>query len=94
MPRKLSLDITIDGTTTNVVIDDGMTLTQAADRLNRAGLAISATVLETNGQAFLSITRRDTGFTVGQPASSALEINEISTGVSGVMRRLKVDACT
>ncbi len=81
--RGGGLDITIDGTTTNVVIDDGMTLTQAADRLNRAGLAISATVLETNGQAFLSITRRDTGFTVGQPASSALEINEISTGIRG-----------
>lgn len=81
--RGGGLDITIDGTTTNVVIDDGMTLTQAADRLNRTGLAISATVLETNGQAYLSITRRDTGFVVGQPASSALEIVETSTGNMG-----------
>lgn len=81
--RGGTLDISIDGTTTNVVIDDGMTLTQAADRLNRTGLALSATVLETNGQAYLSITRRDTGFVVGQPASSALEITETSSGVLG-----------
>jgi flagellar hook-associated protein 2 len=81
--RGGGLDISIDGVTTNVVIDDGMTLTQAADRLNRSGLAISATVLETNGQAYLSITRRDTGFVAGQPASSALEITEISTGNMG-----------
>ncbi len=81
--RGGSLDISIDGTTTNVIIDDGMTLTQAADRLNRTGLAISATVLETNGQAYLSITRRDTGFVVGQPATSALEITEVSTGNMG-----------
>jgi flagellar hook-associated protein 2 len=81
--RGGSLDISMDGTTTNVVIDDGMTLTQAADRLNRTGLALSATVLETNGQAYLSITRRDTGFVVGQPASSALEITEVSTGNMG-----------
>lgn len=78
-----SLDLSVDGTTTSVTIDDGMTLTQLADRISRSGAGVSATVLETNGQAFLSITRRDTGFVVGQPASSALTITETSTGSAG-----------
>lgn len=78
-----TLDLSIDGTTTSITLDDGMTLTQAAERINRAGAPVSATVLETNGQAFLSITRRDTGFVVGQPASSALQITENSTGSLG-----------
>ncbi|MCU0700973.1 MAG: flagellar filament capping protein FliD [Myxococcaceae bacterium] len=81
--RGGTLDLSIDGTTTSVTLDDGMTLAQAAERINRSGAAVSATVLETNGQAFLSITRRDTGFVVGQPASSALQITETSTGSLG-----------
>ncbi|MER2565923.1 MAG: flagellar filament capping protein FliD, partial [Myxococcaceae bacterium] len=78
-----TLDFSIDGTTTQVTLDDGMTLTQAADRINKSGIAVSATVLETNGAAYLSITRRDTGYVVGQPASSALQITETSTGSLG-----------
>ncbi|MCA3016705.1 MAG: flagellar filament capping protein FliD [Myxococcaceae bacterium] len=78
-----TLGLTIDGATTSVTLDDGMTLTQAADRINRSGAAVSASVLETNGQSFLSVTRRDTGFVVGQPASSALQIAEISSGSMG-----------
>ncbi|MBM4780198.1 MAG: flagellar filament capping protein FliD [Archangiaceae bacterium] len=78
-----TLDFSIDGTTTQVALDDGMTLTQAADRINKSGIAVSATVLETNGAAYLSITRRDTGFVVGQPGSSALQITETSTGSLG-----------
>ncbi|MDX2010870.1 MAG: flagellar filament capping protein FliD [Myxococcaceae bacterium] len=78
-----TLDLSIDGTTTSITLDDGMTLAQAAERISRSGAAVSATVLETNGQAYLSITRRDTGFVVGQPASSALVITETSTGSLG-----------
>jgi flagellar hook-associated protein 2 len=78
-----TLDFSIDGTTTSVTIDDGMTLTALADRINKSGAAVSATVLDTGGQTFLSITRRDTGFVPGQPASSALQITETSTGSAG-----------
>lgn len=81
--RGGTLDFSIDGVTTQVTLDDGMTLLEAADRINRTVTAVSATVLETNGQAFLSITRKDTGFVVGQPASSALQITETSTGAAG-----------
>jgi flagellar hook-associated protein 2 len=81
--RGGTLELNIDGAPTTVTLDDGMTLSQAAERINRSGAAVSATVLETNGQAFLSITRRDTGFVVGQPASSALQITETSTGSAG-----------
>lgn len=78
-----TLDFSIDGTTTSVTLDDGMTLTQAAERISRGVPGVSATVLETNGQAFLSITRKDTGYVVGQPAASALQITETSTGSLG-----------
>jgi flagellar hook-associated protein 2 len=81
--RGGTLELNIDGSPTSVTLDDGMTLSQAAERINRSGASVSATVLETNGQAFLSITRRDTGFVVGQPASSALQITETSTGSAG-----------
>jgi flagellar hook-associated protein 2 len=78
-----TLTLSMDGTATNITIDDGMTLSQLAERINRSQTTASATVLETNGQAFLSIARKDTGFVVGQPASSALEITESSTGSLG-----------
>jgi flagellar hook-associated protein 2 len=81
--RGGTLDLTIDGTVTSITLDDGMTLTEAADRISRSGAAVSATVLETGTQAYLSITRRDTGFTPGQGAASALQIAETSTGSLG-----------
>lgn len=81
--RGGTLDLTVNGTTTSVTLTDGMTLAQAAKAINDSGAAVSATVLESNGTAFLSLTNKNTGFVVGQPAASALVINETSTGSLG-----------
>ncbi|MFZ5444152.1 MAG: flagellar filament capping protein FliD [Myxococcota bacterium] len=78
-----TLDLSINGTTTSVTITDGMTLGQVAKAINDSGAAVSATVLESNGKAFLSLTNKNTGFTVGQPAASALTITEIYGGTTG-----------
>lgn len=78
-----TLDLSINGTTTQIAITDGMTLSQVAKAINDSGAAVSATVLDSNGQAFLSITNKNTGFVPGQPAASALTITENTTGSTG-----------
>ncbi|MDP1830378.1 MAG: flagellar filament capping protein FliD [Archangium sp.] len=81
--RGGTLAISINGTTTNVTLTDGMTLTAAAQAINDSGTGASAMVLESNGQAFLTITNTNTGFTPGQAAATGLTITETSTGVLG-----------
>lgn len=81
--RAGTLDLSINGTTTQVTITDGMTLSQAAKAINDSGAAVSATVLSSNGQAFLSLNAKNTGFVPGQGAASALTITENSTGSTG-----------
>lgn len=85
-----TLDLSINGTTTSVTITDGMTLGQVAKAINDSGAAVSATVLESNGQAFLSLTNKNTGFTVGQPPASALTITETSSGTTGLALGLSI----
>ncbi|MFO0599130.1 MAG: flagellar filament capping protein FliD [Myxococcaceae bacterium] len=78
-----TVSFSINGTNTDVTLTDGMTLAQAAKAINDSGAAVNATVLESNGQAFLSVTAKNTGFTPGQPAASALTITENSNGNTG-----------
>jgi flagellar hook-associated protein 2 len=81
--RAGTLDLSVNGTTTSVTLTDGMTLSQAAKAINDSGAAVTATVLSSNGQAFLNVVSKNTGFTPGQPAASALTVTETSTGVTG-----------
>ncbi len=78
-----TLDLGVNGTTTSITITDGMTLTQVAKAINDAGAGVSATVLSSNGQAFLSISNINTGFTPGQAAGSALTLTQTTTGSTG-----------
>lgn len=78
-----TLNLSINGTDTAVTITDGMTLSQVAKAINDSGASVTATVLESNGQAFLSLNSKNTGFTPGQPAASALTITETTTGSTG-----------
>ncbi len=81
--RGGTLDISINGTTTQIALTDGMSLTAVADAINQSGSGAGAVVLESNGQAFLSITNKNTGFVPGQPPASGLTIVENSTGSLG-----------
>jgi flagellar hook-associated protein 2 len=89
-----TLDISINGTTTNITITDGMSLSAVAQAINDSGAGANAMVLESNGQAFLSITNTNTGFTPGQPASSGLTITETTTGSMGQPLGLTVTDAT
>jgi len=81
--RGSTLSFAIDGTTTDVTIDDGMALDEVAERLNSAGLPITASVLFDGTQAILSVSRTTTGHAVGSAPSSALAITETVTGSAG-----------
>lgn len=78
-----TLDLSINGTVTTVTLTEGMTLSQAAKAINDSGAAVTATVLSSNGKAYLNLVNKNTGFTPGQPAASALTVTETSTGVTG-----------
>jgi len=78
-----TLSLSVNGTNYDVVIGDGSTLSGVAQAINQSGAPVSATVLTTNGTSYLSLTNRNTGFTVGEPAASALSITESSTGTLG-----------
>jgi flagellar hook-associated protein 2 len=77
------LTLGVNGTNYTVSIVDGSSLELVASQINTSGAPVSAAVLNTNGTRYLSISNRDTGFTVGQPASSALTLTENVTGTAG-----------
>ncbi len=77
------LTLGVNGSNYTVSIVDGSSLELVASQINTSGAPVSASVLNTNGTRYLSISNRDTGFTVGQPASSALTITENLTGTGG-----------
>lgn len=78
-----TLDLSIRGNNFSIALTDGMSLADAASAIRASGAPVSATVLESGGAAYLSITAKETGFVVGQPAASALTITETSNGVLG-----------
>ncbi len=78
-----TLSLGVEGTNYDVTINDGDSLSTVAASINNSGAPVSATVLTTDGQSYLSITRRDTGYPVGGTADAALTITENSTGSQG-----------
>ena len=78
-----TLGISISGDSYSVNIPDGASLSEVATAINGQVGKVSATVLSNGTSSYLSITNRDTGFTVGGQASDALVITEQSTGTAG-----------
>jgi flagellar hook-associated protein 2 len=78
-----SLQLSVSGVTRSITITDGMQLADVAKAINSAGLRLSASVLTTGTNAYLSLTALDTGYDPAQPPSSALQIVETSTGALG-----------
>jgi flagellar hook-associated protein 2 len=78
-----TLTFGIDGVNTDIVIDDGMPLNEVAERINSAGLSLTAAVLFDGTQAVLSVSRTQTGHPIGSPPASALSITETVTGAGG-----------
>jgi flagellar hook-associated protein 2 len=78
-----TFSLSIKGQNYDVTIADGSALTDVARQINALGAPVSASLVTTNGQTYLSLATRDTGYEVGQPASSALSFTETSTGSLG-----------
>lgn len=78
-----TLAISAGGTSASVTLTDGMQLADVAKAINGAGLRVSAAVLTTGTNAYLSITALDTGYDPAGTSASALSIVETSTGTQG-----------
>jgi flagellar hook-associated protein 2 len=81
--RAGTLSLSVMGTNYDVAINLGDTLSQVATTINRSGAPVTATTLSDGTSTYLSITNNDTGFRIGEPASSALSISETYTGGTG-----------
>lgn len=78
-----NLKLNLNGTEYDITVGDGSTLADVAYSINQLGAPVGAVVLNDGTNHFLSITSKDTGHTIGQPASSALSITETLTGTQG-----------
>jgi len=78
-----TLGLSIQGTAYSIAIDDGTSLSDVAKKINASGAPINASIINTSTGSFLSLVNRNTGYQPGQPASSALEITETTTGSTG-----------
>jgi flagellar hook-associated protein 2 len=78
-----NLALTINGSTTNVAISDGEALSDVAFAINQSGAPVSAAILNDGTNSYLSITNRQTGYTIGGSPGDALSIAETSTGTQG-----------
>ncbi len=81
--RGGNLTLNILGTAYNVTMTDGDSLQTVADNIAATGAPVSAVVLNDGTNDYLSITNRDTGYTIGGAANSALQITESYTGATG-----------
>lgn len=84
-----TLKLGVQGTNYDIAIGAGSTLADVAFAIRQSGAPVSASVLTSNGQSYLSITNRSTGFT-GATADTALTITESYTGTTGQALGLSV----
>ncbi len=100
-----TLSISVSGTAYSVAIAQGATLADVAETISTSGAPVTASVISDGTQSYLSITNKDTGYTIGGDPSNALVITESSTGSSGTAlgatitsaatnARVKVDGLT
>jgi flagellar hook-associated protein 2 len=78
-----TLGISVSGTNYDITINDGDSLATVAASIKRSGAAVTATVLNNGTQDYLSIVRKESGFTVGTAPEDALVITANQTGGTG-----------
>ncbi|MBI5494552.1 MAG: flagellar filament capping protein FliD [Deltaproteobacteria bacterium] len=81
--RGGTLDISVNGTAWQVVLEDGTSLDQAATAINASGAPVRANVLFDGTRSYLAVAGLSTGHPVGSPAADALVLTETSTGLLG-----------
>lgn len=81
--KRGSLTLSVSGTDYHVDISQGSTLSDVAKAISTSGAPVTASVISDGTQSYLSITNKDTGYTIGGDPNNALKITEVSTGSSG-----------
>jgi flagellar hook-associated protein 2 len=69
-----NLKLSVDGTTHSIAVTAGTTLSQLVTQINGANKPFTASLVSDGSQYYVTLTRKETGFVVGQPASSALSV--------------------
>lgn len=78
-----TLNLSVQGTAYAIAIGEGNTLKDIATSIKNSGAPVTATVLNNGTQDFLSIVRKDSGFTVGSDPTSGLVVTPDQTGLTG-----------
>lgn len=78
-----TLTITSEGTNYDITIGAGDSIGDVRDAINASNAPVSAVLLSDGTDVYLSVTAKDSGHRLGQPASDALTITETYTGGSG-----------
>jgi flagellar hook-associated protein 2 len=72
------LKLSVDGTTHTISVAANTTLSQLVTQINGANKPFTASLVSDGTQYYVTLTNKNTGFVVGQPASSALAVvNEL-----------------
>jgi flagellar hook-associated protein 2 len=66
-----------------VAINEGDKLADVAGRINGSGAGATATIVSDGVSSYLQLTAKATGHRLGQAATDALEVTEVSTGGTG-----------
>lgn len=69
-----NLKLSVDGTTHTIAVAAGTTLSGLVTQINGANKPFTASLVSDGTQHYITITNKETGFVVGQPASSALSV--------------------
>jgi flagellar hook-associated protein 2 len=69
-----NLKLSVDGTTHTLAVTAGTTLNQLVTQINGANKPFTASLVSDGTQYYVTITNKETGYVVGQPASSALSV--------------------
>jgi len=79
-----TVSITLDdGSSADITVADGETLTDVKNKINAADLDVDASIINDGTNAYLQIVSRNTGHEVGGAASDAITITETYTGGTG-----------
>jgi flagellar hook-associated protein 2 len=67
----------------NVAIEEGMSLADLAYAINRSGAQVTATVIDTGNEFYLTVYAKQSGHQPGTSADEALVLSETYTGAAG-----------
>lgn len=78
-----TLKLGVQGTNYDIAMGEGATLQDVANAIKASNAPVSAVVLNDGTSNYLSITRKESGYTIGSAASAGLTVSANYTGSTG-----------